>query len=553
MHDLPNGLRGVLCYCRQKVGILLKAKADKALFLPLLPVFGDIEIISLREYGFYLQKVRGDDLCVPVVHSSELLMHDNHVKMSTTGPDVYRCPPINFPSEFNSNISSLHTYLTVDNKARKPPFKPAVVYVRSNPERFEAKLKKGYLVPVGRPKRVTQNYFMKHFAILDRAKITELSKMVFDCRDEFDKFVNENAVGSRTLVVPMMKKQYLRIKVVSELEFQKLKCEGKHDFLATEKDSYLFGFEDICLDKTPGLLVSLWVSENILPSSEIKYGYIEDVQSVYGRRGFGGRSCSNCLGFNGYRDAKNSFRPLPSPLIAPNEVHLHQFYNYEQEKKGHALLQPVVEKVLRKLTREAVSIGRRHHSQLTSIIGEVCSKQIITCGNRPTANRNASCVLAFVNEPHTDTSDALTKKQVQELKLNIPTSNVYQRRWVDAENCCLYTTCGYQFIYKDGIRRNENRLCQFFSLEGLGIAMPLSHGIAHHFLGAMFAHSTCLCMKFNDKTGAVTAGNNSDNCSVLAWGRSGGSKEYRLRRQQRIMNEAMQGTESDKRPRTHGV
>ena len=70
----------------------------------------------------------------------------------------------------------------VDKKARKPPFKPAVVYVRSNPERFEAKLNKGYLEPVGRPKRVTQKYFMKHFAILDRAKITELSKMVFDCR-----------------------------------------------------------------------------------------------------------------------------------------------------------------------------------------------------------------------------------------------------------------------------------------------------------------------------------------------------------------------------------
>ena len=60
-------------------------------------------------------------------------------------------------------------------------------------------------------------------------------------------------------------------------------------------------------------------------------------------------------------------------------------------------------------------------------------------------------------------------------------------------------------------------------------------------------------MEFNDKTGSVMAGNNSDNCSVLAWGRSGGSKEYRLRRQQRIMNEAMQGTESDKRPGTHGV
>ena len=52
--------------------------------------------------------------------------------------------------------------------------------------------------------------------------------------------------------------------------------------------------------------------------------------------------------------------------------------------------------------------------------------------------------------------------------------------------------------------------------------MPLSHGIAHHFLGAMFAHSTCLCMKFNDKTGSVTAGNISDNYSVLTWNRSGG-------------------------------
>ena len=69
----------------------------------------------------------------------------------------------------------------------------------------------------------------------------------------------------------------------------------------------------------------------------------------------------------------------------------------------------------------------------------------------------------------------------------------------------------------------------------------------------MFAHSTCLCMIFYDNNGSVMAGNISDNCSELAWGRSGGSKEYRLCRQQRIMNESLQGTESVKRTRTHGV
>jgi len=87
---------------------------------------------------------------------------------------------------------------------------------------------------------------------------------------------------------------------------------------------------------------------------------------------------------------------------------------------------------------------------------------------------------------------------------------------------CLPTTCGYQFLHKEGTEQLSMQ--QYFSFDGLGLAMPLVDGMTHHFLGAAFSHQTCLCTGFREN-GTVQLSNIRDSFLLFAWGRSGGSKQ----------------------------
>ena len=160
----------------------------------------------------------------------------------------------------------------------------------------------------------------------------------------------------------------------------------------------------------------------------------------------------------------------------------------------------------------------RNHSELKYLIGKVCNKQIVTFGQCPTSTCRHAVVCGFVNEPHIDTTDVLSKNQVESFKCIISPSSHYERRWVESTNSCIYTTCGYQFVPKYPSKgRSFVRPTQYFSLEGLGLAMNIQHGIAHNFLAAMFVHSTTLATK-TYLDGSITSGNNDDDCQVFAWG-----------------------------------
>ena len=65
----------------------------------------------------------------------------------------------------------------------------------------------------------------------------------------------------------------------------------------------------------------------------------------------------------------------------------------------------------------------------------------------------------------------------------------------------------------------------FFSMEGLGIGILLEHGFAHHFMGSLFAHHTCLPVCQRSEDGKVTASNRDNNFLVVGWGTSGGKRE----------------------------
>ena len=61
--------------------------------------------------------------------------------------------------------------------------------------------------------------------------------------------------------------------------------------------------------------------------------------------------------------------------------------------------------MLKKLTRDDVTIAQKGHPQLTPRIGYSCTKQILTCGNHPVFSKTP--VVAFFNEQHTDFIDWL--------------------------------------------------------------------------------------------------------------------------------------------------
>lgn len=146
--------------------------------------------------------------------------------------------------------------------------------------------------------------------------------------------------------------------------------------------------------------------------------------------------------------------------------------------------------------------------------------------------------IGFFNTSHLDTLDYLTQKQREEWLFE-----ANKKKWwycckilqKDNNLFCLPTTCGYQFCYSHPGVENDVTISAFFSMEGLGVAMPLQHGIAHHFMGAAFAHHTCI--PFYKSASRKHKNINVTNCEndvlILAWGSNGGEKEVRQKKRRK--------------------
>jgi hypothetical protein len=132
----------------------------------------------------------------------------------------------------------------------------------------------------------------------------------------------------------------------------------------------------------------------------------------------------------------------------------------------------------------------------------------------------------FNTTSHLDTLDELTGEQKQEWS-----RKALQNRWgycqklLEHQDFCLPTTCGYQFCFKTPHHSQTLAVKAYFSMEGLGMAMKLEHGIGHHFMGSTFVHHTCIALVENTRTGELTAANYDDNFLLVAWGTNGGRNE----------------------------
>jgi hypothetical protein len=138
---------------------------------------------------------------------------------------------------------------------------------------------------------------------------------------------------------------------------------------------------------------------------------------------------------------------------------------------------------------------------------------------RSTYNKRHKLFVGFANEQHIDKKEEVQDQKRKEILLSHGNKQTvqYNCRFFDFPNFCLPTTCGYQFLVRDGC---ENIFpSQFFSMGGLGIAIIIENGLVHNFLGRVFSHQSCVALR-HDAEGKVCLNNHQDDVCIFAWGNS---------------------------------
>lgn len=143
---------------------------------------------------------------------------------------------------------------------------------------------------------------------------------------------------------------------------------------------------------------------------------------------------------------------------------------------------------------------------------------------------------------HLDSPDNLSKDQKSQwLAKSRSKGWTYCESILEHPMFCLPTTCAYQFCFNDVNASKELQVKAFFSMEGLGLARPIVHGISHHFMGAAFTHNTCIPILRRSRDQLLNCSNSDNRVLIVGWGKHGGRKQVALRRSQRIASRNSQG------------
>jgi hypothetical protein len=371
---------------------------------------------------------------------------------------------------------------------------------------------------------------------------------------EFQELLTSKQIARKTLVVPRVPESGLRIKIVDVQDYSVIKslkhCEVLEDL---EDVVFLFGVEPLNLrnKRCYGEMVSHWGKDPKVTKLSLGYDFIVFCLAILGI-GFGSRGetvPSHGLNWYGKPEGRGTAATIGSPAQALEDIMEQQYYR-ESENRLH-LCQPLVRKKLNQLTTDVGDIARDVNPDLMKLVGRTCSRQILTSGNVPKKKKSSnhfdlasqkgskSPARGFINGSHIHKLDALTKGQVKAW-----TETAKERKWthvlksLEAEGFCLPTTCAYQFVFDDGDRKDQLKVKAMFSMEGLGLAVPIVHGVAHHFMGAKFSHHTCLPVCQEQSSKKVNASNHDDDFLIIGWGSSGGRKE---------VSQQLQGTKKKSR------
>ena len=329
----------------------------------------------------------------------------------------------------------------------------------------------------------------------------------------------------------------LRIKVLMEEEFQSIQLDPSFEPLSHEGNHHLFGMEPFDLKTAPGVLVSAWSVSKAIEQPAFTHEFVESLGKVHGK-GFGPRPRSDCFGLNDCRNKRQTDRPHCTPFVAEEDIWHHQCFR--SSEMSLPLQQPNLEKKLDGAVFKARQLFKRLNKDLGAIISHFCSKNIATCGLRPPKLHD---VLGFVNTTHLDNCDVLKEEQLADI-LEEANHDPFIARVLSFNGFSLPTTCGHQFVFKDKMAQESIMVDQFFSLDGLGLAVEIVNGIGHHFCAAAFAHRTCLCVVRDSRCG-VRITNCFDDFSVFAWGAGGGPRDPEAARRARAAERAARAARRD--------
>jgi hypothetical protein len=360
----------------------------------------------------------------------------------------------------------------------------------------------------------------------------------------FDCFVDElkkKALKIYKLIVPSLNKP-TRIKLVSPILFEEMRWLAgskmmyyKHVQEAGNEVDMLLGEEVGDLSGNRGVLLAGIAGDATLSELSNKHANFEFVINLLQAYGHSGqeRHCSSHLGLATYRSQRSSERANPRPSQDPTEVMEQQYFIHNMQI--NPLLQNLMEQIIKELAKNAEEFMVACFGSLGIQIQGVCDKRILTTGvsSRVTDVRQKKTnFLSFSCSSHCDTCDLLTGEDLNDFKEKSGEDSYIKMMMETMEDeIGLPTSCQYFHVWGDPKMKSLYDVNAYFIHRGLGVAHALKHMDGVSFLGYAYTHCTSFCYlttttEFGVRT--VTLMNDTEDIfSIVAWGTSGGSSEYR--------------------------
>ena len=541
-HSLQNHELGILLRGDDKGGLFLIWKGDNSSFSidsfqgkskHYIEERWKVTQINFKDTrGFFISQVYGPDI---KLHRSPPRTNKGYFCVSHVSPDVWSVP---------TNIQ-----LFDDMSYRQSHYTKTynVIYCKQSSNellcsKYMTRIyKQLYSIPLSHRHTRDEHtiYKIVTFVDIELSLIKEYTNDML--AEQFDEYLlKHKTIGPYQRLVPKITKTGTRIKLVTDTIFETLKstCELVVINNGPDSNALLIGTEEESLNHitSNGILLSVVAKDITLNTfkSRVTYDTISLLHSVYG----GGHNRGRCnhVGLATYRNKRNTSRPHPTPSVADEDIAKHQYFSASENTFDFG--QPFTECLINDLGVKATIFGQNEHPQLFRLTNESCNKTILTSGSPKYVLRKSStsmnckikhieyCFFSFACTPHKDDCDMLLQKElVNEIKNSCKTK--YDKDLVTIVGAGMPTTCQYLHVWNNKDDRIHYHVNSYFIYHSLGLAHELSDMTSFCFLGFAFTHCTSICYLLDNRTGMIHIFNLKDLFNLLAWGQSGGAKEYR--------------------------
>ncbi|CAB9520874.1 expressed unknown protein [Seminavis robusta] len=255
-----------------------------------------------------------------------------------------------------------------------------------------------------------------------------------------------------------------------------------------------------------GTVLSCWGEDRRLLDEQLTHPGASMLTDCM-RRGIPRTSIGH-YGMNAYSNMRFSTAYVATPMEAVEDKVRLQMHRAEFAEHG---MRPQLIRVCHALETEGLE-GQSPVSQPPQKKQKYNNSQCLET-RKPHSPRQL--VYGFCNTSHIDSKDQLTALQQKELHMRAADFGLDPQKYPG-----LPTTCAWQFVFRHDNAADKLTIHQHFIMHGLGVAMPIRHGLGHHFYGGIFEHNTSLCLVQRKLDGFVSLTNDEDHFMLFAWGNS---------------------------------